>query len=226
MARSANNLNAVLQDTADAIKAKKGSSSKICPRDFADEIAGITSGTTPTGTKRITVNGIHDVTNYASADVDVHEEIAVGLSSSQCNTISSNISTERLFYAYYSGDEGFEPHFYFNENFELHSDDYFIDVMSSQGGDLDIDDVSFPFIADKDNHKIIGRLALVKNSNTSIQPYGNFEVFVSGSSVTEEEVRAGVEDWYFNGIELQDLEGNVLTIISWDSVEFYVSSDS
>ena len=44
MARSANNLNAVLQDTADAIKAKKSSSAKICPRDFADEIASISSG--------------------------------------------------------------------------------------------------------------------------------------------------------------------------------------
>lgn len=226
MARSANNLNAVLQDTADAIKAKKNSSSKICPRDFADEIAGITSGTTPTGTKYITTNGIHDVTNYASANVDVHETIAIGLSSSQCNAISSNISTGQLFYAYYSGDEGSEPNFYFNEGFELHSSDYFIDVMSSQGGDLDIDDVSFPFIADQYNHKIIGILALVKDSNTSIQPYGNFEVSVSGSSLTEEEVKAEVEDWYLNGIELQDLEGNVLTTISWDSVEFSVSSDS
>lgn len=44
MARSANNLTAVLQDTADAIKTKKGSSTAICPRDFADEIAGITAG--------------------------------------------------------------------------------------------------------------------------------------------------------------------------------------
>ena len=41
MARSENNLNAVLQDTADAIKNKKGTEELICPRDFADEIAGI-----------------------------------------------------------------------------------------------------------------------------------------------------------------------------------------
>lgn len=44
MARSADNLTAVLQDTADAIRAKTGSSANICPRDFADEIANIYQG--------------------------------------------------------------------------------------------------------------------------------------------------------------------------------------
>ena len=44
MARSNNNLKAVLQDTADAIRAKTGSSSPIVPRDFADEIESIQSG--------------------------------------------------------------------------------------------------------------------------------------------------------------------------------------
>ena len=44
MARSNNNLNAVLQDTANAIKAKKEDQTAICPRDFADEIANLPSG--------------------------------------------------------------------------------------------------------------------------------------------------------------------------------------
>lgn len=71
MARSNNNLNAVLQDTANAIKAKKGSESPICPRDFADEVASIPTGITPTGTLNITENNVYDVTNYASANVNV-----------------------------------------------------------------------------------------------------------------------------------------------------------
>ena len=38
MARSQDNLNAVFQDTANAIRAKKGSTNEIRPRDFADEV--------------------------------------------------------------------------------------------------------------------------------------------------------------------------------------------
>lgn len=49
MARSENNLKAVLQDTADAIRAKDGSSAKICPRDFADRVNAIPTGPEPTG---------------------------------------------------------------------------------------------------------------------------------------------------------------------------------
>ena len=44
MARSNNNLNAVLKDTADAIRVKKGTSEPIVPRDFADEIESIQTG--------------------------------------------------------------------------------------------------------------------------------------------------------------------------------------
>lgn len=44
MARSDNNLKAVLQDTADAIREKKGSSDLIVPRDFADEIETLSAG--------------------------------------------------------------------------------------------------------------------------------------------------------------------------------------
>ena len=44
MARSANNLKAVFQDTATAIKNKTGSTEPICPRDFADEIDNLPTG--------------------------------------------------------------------------------------------------------------------------------------------------------------------------------------
>lgn len=71
MAKSANNLNSVLQDTADAIRTKTSGTDEICPRDFADEIDSIETGITPTGTINITSNGTHDVANYASASVSV-----------------------------------------------------------------------------------------------------------------------------------------------------------
>ena len=44
MARSDNNLSAVFTDTANAIRSKTGTSSAICPRDFADQITNIPTG--------------------------------------------------------------------------------------------------------------------------------------------------------------------------------------
>ena len=56
---------------ADAIRGKTGGSAKIVADDFPDAIGDIVTGITPTGTKSITTNGTHDVTNYASASVNV-----------------------------------------------------------------------------------------------------------------------------------------------------------
>lgn len=71
MART-DNLNNFLTDVADAIREKKGTADKIKASDFDNEIASIEAGgVTPSGEINITENGTYDVTNYASAVVDV-----------------------------------------------------------------------------------------------------------------------------------------------------------
>lgn len=61
-----------LENIADAIRSKNGLTTKYKPSEMADAISAISGGgITPTGTKQITTNGTHDVTNYASAQVAV-----------------------------------------------------------------------------------------------------------------------------------------------------------
>lgn len=69
-------LDAALTYTAGRIRAKTGGTENL-PFDmtnnkgFGDAIDGISVGITPTGTTNITANGTYDVTNYASAVVNV-----------------------------------------------------------------------------------------------------------------------------------------------------------
>lgn len=64
--------NSNLYDIADSIRAKLGVQTTYKPSQMADAIDSISGGgITPTGTVSITENGTTDVTNYASASVNV-----------------------------------------------------------------------------------------------------------------------------------------------------------
>jgi hypothetical protein len=67
-----------LEDAADAIRSKAGTSDPIAPEDFDDAIDAIPTGTAPTGTKTITENGTYDVTNFASAEVNCPSALMLG----------------------------------------------------------------------------------------------------------------------------------------------------
>ena len=60
-----------LKAIADAIRAKKGTTEPIKASNFASEILSIPTGIEPSGTIDITKNGVYNVTEYASANVNV-----------------------------------------------------------------------------------------------------------------------------------------------------------
>lgn len=103
MARSQKNLNAVFTDTANAIRAKKSSQAQISPLDFADEIASIPTGTTPSGTIELRENGSYNVKQYAEAWVDIPQyylpgnflkELSIAKDENDSNTYIINATIE------------------------------------------------------------------------------------------------------------------------------------
>lgn len=67
-----------LEDIGDAIRGKLGTSQGYTPGQMAAAIESIPTGVTPTGTINITQNGQTDVTQYASAAVNVPNSYAAG----------------------------------------------------------------------------------------------------------------------------------------------------
>lgn len=64
-----------LEDIADAIRDKLGGSAEYTPGQMAAAIGSIETGSTPVGTIPIAANGTVDVTQYASAEVNVQPNL-------------------------------------------------------------------------------------------------------------------------------------------------------
>lgn len=108
-------LEADLTSIANAIRSKGGTSASLAfPAGFVNAISAIKTGITPTGTKTITENGTHDVTNYATAQVNVPEPeqnfliIPITLSSAYTGAAKEHtILSGNAFVKAHYADEGF-----------------------------------------------------------------------------------------------------------------------
>lgn len=101
-----------LEDIADAIRTKNGSSDTYKPAEMADAIEDIPGGITPsTGTKQISItsNGTttEDVTNYASAEITVN--VSGGDSESVTGTFSVENDTKSAVTITTLTEIGFKP---------------------------------------------------------------------------------------------------------------------
>lgn len=98
-----------LTDIADAIRDKKSSSDTYKPSEMAGAIESIETGIEPIGTLNITENGTYDVTNYASANVNVASVGEVDnrldlLLTQDLEVIESNASGTLVPYAFYENE--------------------------------------------------------------------------------------------------------------------------
>ena len=102
-------LNGLFTAIANSLRNKTGGSGKIVADDFPSAIDSISTGITPTGTKTITTNGTHDVTNYASAKVNVPTSEAITVV--RTVTISADVTGGPTIHPMLTGDEFIKTHY-------------------------------------------------------------------------------------------------------------------
>ena len=227
MARSADNLNAVLQDTANAIKTKKGSQAAICPRDFADQVASIPTGITPTGTKYITTNGDHDVSAYANANVNVsggEGKVSLGV---------LPISTAPQTSWPSAGDYAVSG----SAILELHMDAVFT-ARESDWDDLPDDPSSIDPSSSLTcyEHSSYEASYLACTMNMHISSYissqkinlilENKYISMSETSMTDEELKEHFKTKYYSGFMVRDIDGSFSRVFDWDDFTFNAQSES
>lgn len=86
-----------LKDIADAIRTKNGTQTKYKPSQMADAIEAISGGgIIPSGTIQIASNGTVDVTNYASAEVNVPTSGTTPTGTKQISITENGTTTEDI----------------------------------------------------------------------------------------------------------------------------------
>ena len=115
---------------ADSVRAKTGKTDPIPTEDLPSEIASIIAGggTTPSGIVDITENGIHDVTAYSSARVNVPQDTPEG--SYRPNFVMKMLTENHKEYSMIDSENG---EFY---------DKVYVDVPSDLPGDVTLEPIT------------------------------------------------------------------------------------
>ena len=213
MAKSEKNLNAVFQDTANAIRNKKSSSNKITPRDFADEINSIPTGIEPTGSIDITTNGEHNVAQYGTADVQV------------CHSLNDFIYNVIL-------DD--TPKYSERDKFVLRSDVHSLFVSSTISWYQVDDPCDLSLVPGghpagnyfSDGFIAIGDLGLPEDNNHNQEWELHFSIAYSDyyGSYTEEELTSMWQEFFNQTIYIRDVSGRYVGIVG--TVYLYVECRS
>lgn len=226
MAKSENNLTAVLQDTANAIKSKKGTSAKICPRDFADEIASIPTGVTPTGTKKIDKNGTYNVTNFANAEVDVEVLCNSGMCcyetiipSGSADAYIPTIDNDDVNFSLISFIDGVGP-------VQMHDISEWVSSIPSDYS-YTVEYQAFYAHEFESSDCFCGRVPFNLSTSLAHPITAQMTIDIIGTDEDEEYWRSNLSSTYSGGIKVLTWdEQKVVAQCSWDDVTINVTSES